>query len=139
MTTALSRHGDKSNRVAPVREFFSHVADFHRFHAAMGAAGKIQDIMEMGQEFFTRGIAQRLAELRGAPEMSPARRTILAHAFAGALFSLLSWWLHCDKALPAAQMDDLFHQMVWASTGLKTVPGSQVGRRIEMRPLKGYL
>src|SRR5580692_10154866 len=31
MSTALIRHGDTSHRVAPVREFFSHIADMRQF------------------------------------------------------------------------------------------------------------
>ena len=133
MATALSRNGDKSNRVAPVREFFEHVAEAEEFRAAMVAANKAQDIMEMGQGFFARGIAQRLAELRGAPAISAARRTALGHAFAGAMFSLLSWWLGSDKAMSAAQLDEMYHRMVWAGIGLKQVPDLQVGGKIKVR------
>jgi len=65
MSTALSKHGDKSNRVAPVGEFFAHVAEQRRFHDALVASGKVQDLWEMGEEYFARGIEQRLAELPG--------------------------------------------------------------------------
>jgi AcrR family transcriptional regulator len=137
MSTALSRYGDQSNRVAPVREFFEHVADFHKFRAALMAAGKFQDILEMGQEFFARGIAQRLAELRGPRPMTAARRAALAHAFAGALFSLLSWWIHGGGPCTAAQMDELYHQMVWSSIGLRAVPPTGQPREVRYFDLKG--
>lgn len=136
MSTALSRYGDQSNRVAPVREFFEHVADVHKFRAALMAAGKFQDILEMGQEFFARGIAQRLAELRGPRLMTVARRTALAHAFSGALFSLLSWWIHGGGPSTAAQMDELYHQMVWSSIGLRAVPPTGQ-REVRYFDLKG--
>jgi AcrR family transcriptional regulator len=117
MSTALSKHGDKSNRVAPVCEFFSHVAEQREFHEALVAAGKIQDLWEMGQEYFARGIEQRLKELRGVAPLAPARAAALAHAFGGALFSLLSWWIQSQPPLSAAQMDELFHGIVWSSIG----------------------
>jgi AcrR family transcriptional regulator len=132
MATALSRHGDKSNRVAPVHEFFAHVAEWRAFHDAMMTAGKLQDVMEMGQEFFARGIAQRLAELRGVGAMAAPKRTALAHAFAGALFSMLSWWLRSNSAFSAEQIDTLYHQMVWASVALPVTPRFETGR-IEKR------
>jgi len=91
MSTALSKHGDKSSRVAPVCEFFAHVAEQRQFHDALIASGKIQDLWEMGEEYFARGIEQRLQELPGVPTMAPPRPAALARAFAGALFSLLSW------------------------------------------------
>jgi AcrR family transcriptional regulator len=118
MSTALSRHGDKSNRVAPVCEFFGHVAEQRRFHNALVASGKIQDLWEMGEEYFARGIEQRLAELPGVPIMAPPRPAALARAFAGALFSLLSWWIQRGPEMSATQMDELFHRMVWSSIGV---------------------
>ena len=118
MSTALSRHGDKSKRVAPVCEFFAHVAEQRGFHDALVASGRIQDLWEMGQEYFARGIEQRLAELPGVPAIEPPRRAALARAFAGALFSLLSWWIRSKPTLSARQMDELFHGMVWSSVGV---------------------
>jgi hypothetical protein len=121
MSTALSKHGDKSNRVAPVEEFFAHVAEQRQFHDALVASGKIQDLWEMGEEYFARGIEQRLAELPGVRAMPPPRPAALARAFAGALFSLLSWWIQSDPEMSAAQMDELFHRLVWSSVG-KSLP-----------------
>jgi AcrR family transcriptional regulator len=119
MSTALTRHGDKSNRVAPVGEFFAHVAEQREFLNALVAAGKIQDLWEMGQEYFARGIEQRLAELPGVPPMAPPLPAAFARAFAGALFSLLSWWNRSRPAMSAAEMDDFFHRMVWSSLGVQ--------------------
>jgi AcrR family transcriptional regulator len=118
MSTALSKNGDKSNRVAPVCEFFAHVAEQRQFHDALLASGKIQDLWEMGEEYFARGIEQRLAELPGVPAMATPRPAALARAFAGALFSLLSWWIQSGPAMSAAQMDELFHGMVWSGLGV---------------------
>src|SRR5271169_2706245 len=35
MSTALLRHGDTSQRVAPVRELFAHIAEMHKLSAAL--------------------------------------------------------------------------------------------------------
>jgi AcrR family transcriptional regulator len=114
MAFLLARRGEVSNRVAPVSEFFAHVAEWHEFHAALVASGKIRDVWELGGGYFARAIEQRLSALPCASAITSTRRTALAHAFSGALFSLLSWWL--DSGMPAspAQMDDLYHQMVWS-------------------------
>ncbi|HXN50565.1 MAG TPA: TetR/AcrR family transcriptional regulator [Candidatus Acidoferrum sp.] len=125
MSTALSKYGDKSNRVAPVCEFFSHVAEQREFHDALVASGKIQDLWEMGQEYFARGIEQRFKELRGVPALAAERASALAHAFAGALFSLLSWWIQSGPPLSATQMDELFHGMVWSSIGMPAARTSE--------------
>jgi AcrR family transcriptional regulator len=118
MSTGLSKYGDKSSRVAPVCEFFAHVAEQRQFLDALAASGKIQDLWEMGEEYFARGIEQRLAELPGVPAMVPPRPAALARAFAGALFSLLSWWIRSGAEMSAAQMDEIFHGMVWSSVGV---------------------
>jgi AcrR family transcriptional regulator len=114
MAFLLARRGEVSNRVAPVREFFAHVAEWHEFHAALVASGKIRDVWELGGGYFVRAIEQRLSALPSARAITSTRRTALAHAFSGALLSLLSWWL--DSGMPGspAQMDDLYHQMVWS-------------------------
>lgn len=117
MAFLLARRGEVSNRVAPVREFFAHVAEWHEFHAAVVKAGKVREVLELGQGYFARAIEQRLGALPSARAVTSTRRTALAHAFAGALLSLLSWWI--DRGMPAspAQMDNLYHQMVWSGVG----------------------
>lgn len=113
MSTQLLRRGEVSNRVAPVREFFSHVAEWRQFHAVLVASGKVDDVLEMGRGYFARAIDQRLAGLPPRRAITSLLRTAMAHALAGALFSLLSWWIDRRMLTSAAQMDDLYHQMVW--------------------------
>ena len=114
MSTALIRHGDTSNRVAPVQEFFAHVADMRQFISSMTASEKVRDVMELGQGHFARAIDQRLATLPATRNLSATRRSALAHASAGSLFSLLNWWIHHGGSTPPAQMDALFHQTLWS-------------------------
>ena len=113
MATALSRRGDSSDRIAPVRELFAHVADASRFQKAIVASGKIHDVLELGQGHFARGIEQRLAELHRAWGTNVQRHAI-AQALAGALLSLLSWWIKAKMPTSPAHMDDLYHRMVWS-------------------------
>ena len=47
----------RQDRVAPVRELFTHIADASRFHKAVVASGKIHDVLELGQGHFARAIA----------------------------------------------------------------------------------
>src|SRR5450755_1947030 len=112
MSTLLLRYKDASNRVAPVRELFAHVAEMRQLHSALIASGKMRDFLEMGQEYFARAIEQRLAALPSSRPASPAQRTAMAHAFAGALLSLLSWWIQHGATPSPEEMDTLFHRMV---------------------------
>ena len=113
MSTVLLRRREASNRVAPVRELFAHVAEMRQLQAALIAAGKARDFLEMGQEYFARAINQRLAELPSSRTIAAVQRTAMAYAFAGALLSLMSWWVDHDATASPEEMDDLYHQMVW--------------------------
>jgi AcrR family transcriptional regulator len=114
MSTALIRHGDTSNRVAPVQEFFAHVAEMRQFISSMAASKKVRDVMELGQGHFARAIDQRLTALPVTRSLTATRRSALAHATAGSLFSLLNWWLNHGGSTTPAQMDALFHQTLWS-------------------------
>jgi AcrR family transcriptional regulator len=114
MSTLLSRRGEASNRVAPVCEFFAHVAEMRQLRAALTAADKMSDFLEMAQGYFARGIEQRFRELRVTGPSQPAAT---AHALSGSMLSLMTWWLDHDSSASPEQMDALFHQLVWSGIG----------------------
>jgi AcrR family transcriptional regulator len=114
MANLLTVRGEVSNRVAPVREMFAHVADLGQFYDALVVSGKFQDAMDLAEEHFARGIEQRLNQRSPASADASANRAAIAHALAGAMISLMFWWLDHGKPTSPAQMDEVFHQMVWA-------------------------
>ena len=124
MSTALSRAGSKSKRVAPVQELFAHIGESRAFYSALVESGRVHDVIELGQAQFARGIDQRLTEIAPGGAVLPADRSAIAHAFAGALFSMLSWWIHHAMPKSPEEMDKLFHDMVWARV---SGPGSHSG------------
>jgi AcrR family transcriptional regulator len=91
LASLLSRRGEASNRVVPVRELFAHIADVRDFYAALVASGKIHDVLEMGQGHLARGIAARLCEMPRAQGRSAPASAAVSAALAGALLSLLTW------------------------------------------------
>jgi AcrR family transcriptional regulator len=117
MASLLSRRGEISNRVAPVRELFEHIAEVSEFYAAMIAAGKIDDVLESAQGHFARAIEQRLAGQSSERASASTQRAALGHALAGAMLSLLSWWIDHRMPMSPAEMDDLYHQIVWSGAG----------------------
>lgn len=114
MATALSRFGDKSERVAPVQELFAHVGDARPFYNALVESGRMHDVIQLGQEHFARGIEQRLNEIPRSRTIPSNHRSAIAHGLAGSLFSLLTWWVQRGKTLSPEEMDKLFHRLVWA-------------------------
>ena len=113
MATSLSRLADKSERVAPVQELFAHIRDVRPFYNALIASGRKQVLLELGQEYFARGIEQRFKEMPRARTIPSKSRSAMAHGLAGNLFSLLAWWIQHDMTLSPEEMDKLFHQLVW--------------------------
>jgi AcrR family transcriptional regulator len=112
MASVLARRAEQSKRVAAVRELFDHVGEWHKFHGILASAGKLGDFQELGQGCFARGIEQRLSHLD--PASAPQHRAARAQMLAGALFSLLSWWLKQGRVSSPEEMDELFHRMVWS-------------------------
>ena len=119
LSMALSQHGEKSDRVFPVREFFAHLSDVQPFFKALMKSGKYQENMELARGHFARGIERRLAELPRSQSIPPHELPAIAFTHAGALLSLLTWWLDRGMRESPADMDQLFHRMVWNGVASK--------------------
>jgi AcrR family transcriptional regulator len=109
----LSARGDKSDRVFPVQEFFSHITEAKQFVDALMSAGKFYDNMELARGMFARGIEKRLSELPRGQAIAESERPVIAFAHAGALLALLTWWIDRGMKQTPAEMDQLFHRLVW--------------------------
>ena len=109
----LSVRGDTSERVFPVREFFGHIIEAKTFVDALVSAGKMNDNMELARGLFARGIERRLAELPKGQGIAENERPAIAFAHAGALLALLQWWVDRGMKQTPAEMDQLFHRLVW--------------------------
>ena len=112
---ALSVHGDRSDRVFPVKEFFSHMIDAKQFVDALKSSGKLHENFELAQGHFARGIEQRLKELPRGAAIPESERAMRAVAHAGALLSLLTWWIDRGMKETPDEMDKLFHKLVWGN------------------------
>jgi AcrR family transcriptional regulator len=111
---SLTLQNEASHRVAPVRELFAHVGQVKKFYAALVASGKAHDVTNLGIGHFARGIEERLQKLQPGEAVPPALRRAVAHALAGALFSLLTWWVNCGAPNSPEQMDAIYHKLVWS-------------------------
>ncbi|HTA44877.1 MAG TPA: TetR/AcrR family transcriptional regulator [Bryobacteraceae bacterium] len=112
----LSTRQEKSRRVAPVAEFFAHVASARKLYRSLVVSGRIQAFFDLAQGYFARGIARRLREI-GLPIPDQREFDARAHALAGNLLSLLRWWLDRGAKEKAEDMDNLFQRMVWKGLG----------------------
>ncbi len=112
-TTTLSRRQEISNRVAPVAEFFAHVASAKTLYRALVDSGRIEAFFELAQGYFARGIEQRIKQSADLRKPHQHELTACSNAFAGGLLSLLRWWLDRGAKESPRAMDELFHRMVW--------------------------
>ena len=112
-STALSVRGEASDRVVPVTEMFAHIENQRELYRILADAGRLNDFFDLAQTYFARGIEQRLKESNRLPKISQGELAARASALAGGLLSLLRWWLNLGAKQPPAEMDELFHRMVW--------------------------
>ena len=103
---------EKSRSLAPVAEFFAHVASARKLYRSLLASGRIQTFFDLAQGYFARGMARRIKEI-GLPIPNQRELDACSHALAGNLLSLLKWWLDRGAKESAEDMDDLFHRMAW--------------------------
>ena len=113
LSMALSAHGEKSDRVFPAREFFAHLSEAQVFFKALVKSGKLQENLELARGHFARGMERRLSELPRGQSIPRQHLPAIACAHAGALLSLLTWWIDRGMREPPAEMDELFHRIVW--------------------------
>ena len=113
MSTVLIANKEKSLRVAPVTEMFDHLEQQRKLYCILRDAGRLTDFFDLAQDYFARGIEQRLIDSGRLSKLSKPELTARANALAGSLLSLLRWWMDRIEKEPAAKMDEMFHRMVW--------------------------
>jgi AcrR family transcriptional regulator len=107
-SSLLQRRAAPASRIAPVEELFAHIADARDLYKAFVASGKWTDVRELGTVYFARSIEQRLPA--SGSKLSGLELRAASHALAGALFSMLDWWVLHGQDISPARMDALFHQ-----------------------------
>ena len=115
MGNLLKQRNAGLDRLAPVRELFTHVSDAKEVRAAFIASGKMQEVLDLGRGILARSIEQRLSA--AGVETEAALLKAHAYALAGALFALLEWWIDRGSNVSPETMDALFHRMAWAGLG----------------------
>lgn len=118
VSMVLSELGEKSQRVVPVKEFFSHVSQMRTFFAALVASGKVHENLELARGHFARGIERRFSELPEARDIPSEQRATIAFTHAGAFIAMLTYWIDHGMRESPELMDELYHRMVW--TGVRS-------------------
>lgn len=117
MSTVLSVRGDKSERVAPVEELFSHIGNQNKLYKVLSESGHVKNFYELAEGCFARGIERRLVESGRMGKLPQREIAARASALSGSLLSLLRWWLDRGEKESPKAMDEMFHRMVWGGVG----------------------
>lgn len=142
MAMLLVVRDEQSNRIAPVREFFTHVGEAIEIRAALARSERLQDFFDLAVDHFARGIEARLKQIsdrsgsqplawassqllrcstpakrRSRSQTAVATSHLIANALAGAFIGLLNSWTRKGQPQSAETMEKLFHDLAW--TGLK--------------------
>lgn len=99
-------------RLLALAPFFEHVRGHQHLYRALLRGGAIELILKTSRERFRQQIEQRLRALLPSGQTPGAPPELVADYLAGAILSLLTWWMDNQMALPSEQMDALFHQLV---------------------------
>ena len=114
MSNLLSKRNEVSKRVVPVFELFDHIGSQQKLYIILKDAGRLNDFYDLAQGYFARGIERRLKESGHFENLSRVALDGRSCALAGSMLSLLRWWLDRGGKEPTpAEMDKLFHTMVW--------------------------
>ena len=92
--------------------FFQHVQEHHRLYTALARGGGIEMLFKKGQERMRQNIEQHLRAVIPVEQMPAAPLSLIAAYVAGAILTMLTWWLDQGMSHTPQQMDTMFQHLV---------------------------
>jgi AcrR family transcriptional regulator len=92
--------------------FFQHVQTHHQLYKALVRGGGIELLYKKGHERLRQNVEQHLAALAPVGQTPAAPLALVADYIAGAILTMLRWWLDNGMPYSPEQMDAMFHQLV---------------------------
>lgn len=108
-------------RMLSTLEVFRHVQAHQRLYEALGWGRGVDLLFTKAHRALARSIEESLRALAPAAQPPTVPLPILADYLAGALVTLLKWWLDNELPYPPERMETIFQQLVlpgvWAALG----------------------
>jgi len=103
--------GEEGGHVLHSLTFFRHAGMHHELYKAMQKGGGADVIMEAGRLHLTQDIQHHLDEM--FPDGTPAEfpLPVITSFLAGAMLSVLMWWLEADRPYSPEKIDAIFQQL----------------------------
>ena len=98
----------ESGRILSTLPIFRHAQEQHRLHKAMVAGRGIDVITSTIQAHLSRHIQELIEQRLPAGQTPAVPPAVIAIYLAGALMTLLIWWLENDMPYPPKRMDEMF-------------------------------
>jgi AcrR family transcriptional regulator len=104
--------------------FFSHVQDHRQLYVSLVRAGAIDRLFKKSHAHLRQNIEQYLGGLLpdGAEPALPL--PLVADYMAGAILTMLTWWLANDLPYPPEAMSRMFHRLVLPGVSASLLPAA---------------
>ena len=113
-------HARIDDHIIHSQDFFAHANHHRDLYQAMLESGGGNLILKVGQEHIQHQIEAHIRELRGEQEL-PIPLPFITNYLAGAMLSVIKWWIEQDIPFDTEQMDAMFQAM--AMPGIREVFG----------------
>lgn len=108
---------DGQSHVLHSIDFFRHANDQFEMHKAMFDGGGAEIMLEIGRQHMMQDIQNHLTELLEENPQLTIPLPLITNFLAGALLSVLVWWLKAERPYSPQEVDDMFQQL--AMNGIK--------------------
>ncbi len=121
-------HGREPSHVLHSLTFFQHADMHHDLYKAMREGGGAEVIMEAARRHLSEDIENHLVALFPKGMDTDIPKAVITNFLAGAMLSLLMWWLDEDRPYSPEEIDAMFQKLaIRGVEGLLIDPSGQVG------------
>jgi AcrR family transcriptional regulator len=97
--------------ILPAVELFRHVKSQHRLYEALVWGRSVDLVFKAGQKYLSQTVEAHLAANLPAERRPAIPLAVVSNYLAGALLTLLRWWLDNQMPYSPEQMDEIFRQL----------------------------
>lgn len=103
--------GEDTEHVLHSLIFFKHADMHHELYKAMQEGGGAEVIFDAGRRHLNEDIQNHLRALFPVGKETDIPSPVITSFLAGAMLSLLNWWLDAGRPYPPEQIDSMFQQL----------------------------
>lgn len=111
----LSEHRDETEHVLHSLVFFQHAYENRDHYRAMLDGGGRQFLLDTGRQHIMADIEAHLDRRVEQGSRLPVPLEVATHYFAGAMMSIMVWWIDGDMALPPEEINAMYQTMALPS------------------------